>query len=120
MRELRTKADVDAALGGSGIIYKHSNRCPVSYDAYNEVARFALLHPEVAVHLVDVVADRPLSQYIAQVTGIVHQSPQLIVVEDGAVRWHGSHYSINALALERHVAESRMAGPARSDYDSPD
>jgi bacillithiol system protein YtxJ len=103
MRELRTVAEVDAALAASGVIYKHSTRCPVSFDAYDEVARFALAHPDVPVHIVDVVLQRDLSQHLSKVTGIVHQSPQVIVVDDGTVRWHGSHYAISALALERHV-----------------
>lgn len=104
MRELRTSEEVDAALAGSGVIFKHSNRCPVSYDAYNEVARFELMHPGVPVHLIDVVLFRSLARHVAEVTGIGHHSPQVIVVNDGIVRWHGSHYAINALVLERQVA----------------
>lgn len=104
MRELRTRAEVDAALAGSGVIFKHSSRCPVSSDAYDEVAAFGLAHPDVTVCLLDVIASRPLSQYLAGATGIVHQSPQAIVVEDGTVRWHGSHYAISALALARHAS----------------
>lgn len=103
MRELRTRDDVDAALTGSGVIYKHSTRCPVSFDAYDQVAQFGLAHPDVPVHIVDVVLQRDLSNHVAKVTGIVHQSPQAIVLHEGAVIWHGSHYAISLLALERHV-----------------
>jgi bacillithiol system protein YtxJ len=81
----------------------------VSYDAYNEVARFELMHPEVPVHLLDVVLFRSLARHVADVTGIGHHSPQVIVVKDGIVRWHGSHYAINALVLERHVTGIQSA-----------
>lgn len=103
MQELRTQDAVDAALAGSGVIFKHSTRCPVSSDAYDEVAAFGLAHPDVTVYLLDVIASRALSQYLAGATGIVHQSPQAIVVGHGTVRWHGSHYAISTLALERHA-----------------
>jgi len=103
MRALRTRAEVDAALAASGVIYKHSTRCPVSFDAYDEVARFALTHPDVPVHVVDVVLQRDLSQHIARVTGVIHQSPQVIVVQGGSVRWHASHYAITAAAMELHT-----------------
>lgn len=112
MRELRTKAEADAALGGSGVIYKHSTRCPVSTDAYSEVAAFALAHPSVTVHIVDVILARDVSQHIARATGILHQSPQVIVVEEGAVRWHGSHYTISTNALEEHVPCSPPSAPS--------
>lgn len=103
MHELRTKAEVDEALAGTGVLFKHSNRCPVSYDAYDQVARFTILRPEVVVHIVDVVRARELSRYISDTTGIFHQSPQVIVVRDGEVEWHGSHYSITARALEQYA-----------------
>ena len=109
MRELRTREEIDAALADSGVIFKHSNRCPVSYDAYNEVARFELMHPEVPVHLLDVVLFRSLARHVADVTGIGHHSPQVIVVKEGIIQWHGSHYAINALVLERHVAGTQSA-----------
>jgi bacillithiol system protein YtxJ len=104
MQELRTQEAVDAALAGSGVIFKHSSRCPVSSDAYDEVAAFEEAHPDVPVYVVDVIASRPVSQHLARVTGVLHQSPQALVVEDGTVRWHGSHYAINALALARHAS----------------
>lgn len=104
MRELRTRAEVDAALAATGVIYKHSTRCPVSYDAYDEVSRFELAHPDVPVHVIDVVLQRDLSRHVASATGVVHQSPQVIVVEGGSVRWHASHYAITTAALELHTA----------------
>ena len=68
------------------------------------MAQFELTHPDVPVHVVDVVLHRDLSHHIARITGITHQSPQVLVMDEGAVRWHGSHYAISALALEQHVS----------------
>lgn len=103
MQELRTRADAEEALAGTGVLFKHSTRCPVSYDAYDQVQRFALAHPDVTVWMVDVVAGRAVSRFIAGATGITHQSPQIIVLAGGEVRWHASHYGISSAAIVRHL-----------------
>lgn len=103
MRKLTSTAEVDEALGATGIIFKHSTRCPVSYDAHEQVERFAASRPDVTVWLVDVVASRPLAQRIAAATDVVHQSPQVLVLADGRLVWHASHYGISSAALQRHV-----------------
>ena len=103
MHELRTREETERALARTGVIFKHSTRCPVSYDVHDEVERFAAAHPEVVVWKVDVVASRPLSQQIAHATGVTHQSPQVLVIEDGRVVWHASHYAVTTAAIERHL-----------------
>jgi bacillithiol system protein YtxJ len=106
MTPLRSRDDVDRVLGltGTALLYKHSTRCPVSMDAYDEVQAFALSHPDVPVFIVDVVRERPVSQYVAEVTGIVHQSPQVLLLCDGSLGWSGSHYSITVRELEAELA----------------
>ncbi|MET0396962.1 MAG: bacillithiol system redox-active protein YtxJ [Longimicrobiaceae bacterium] len=100
MRELRTEDEVDAAFGEAvALVYKHSTRCPISLMAHQEVERFAEAHPEVPVYLVDVIFGRPLSLYLAQRTGIVHQSPQAILLRGGEPAWSASHMGITADAL---------------------
>ena len=101
MRELRTQDEADAAFGEEvALVYKHSTRCPISLMAHQEVERFAEAHPEVPVYLVDVIFGRPLSLYLAQRTGIVHQSPQAILLRGGEPAWSASHMGITADALE--------------------
>jgi bacillithiol system protein YtxJ len=58
------------------------------------------------VFLVDVVTHRPLSRALAQRIGVVHESPQAIVLRDGVATWHRSHYDIQADALARAVHHS--------------
>ncbi len=65
--------------------------------------RFLQVHPEVPVHLVDVIRQRPLSREIAAHLGIGHESPQVILIRDGAVGWHASHYDVTAETLAAHA-----------------
>lgn len=81
------------------LLLKHSTRCPISAAAEREFTRFAAEAAEGACRQVLVVEQRPLSQQIAQETGVVHQSPQVLLFKDGKVVWHATHYSITAEAM---------------------
>lgn len=78
-------------------LFKHSTTCPVSSAAYREVAAYVEGggdHP--SVYLVKVIESRPVSNAISSLTGVVHQSPQLILVDDEKAVWDASHYQISA------------------------
>jgi bacillithiol system protein YtxJ len=68
-------------------------------------------HPTVPVYLVDVIAQRLLSRDIAARLGIRHESPQAIVLRNGAAAWHASHYAVTAEALARIIHEDPMSNP---------
>lgn len=91
------------------LVFKHSTRCPVSSAAWREVAAFRMAHPEAVVLVVHVVEQRSLSNAVAARTGVRHESPQAILLENGRVAWHDSHEGITAEALERLLPVS----PAR-------
>lgn len=82
------------------VLFKHSTRCPVSAGARRELVAFSEQMPDVDCREVLVIEQRPLSQQIAQETGISHQSPQALLFKDGAVVWNASHYSITEKALK--------------------
>ena len=87
------------------LVFKHSTRCPVSTAAYREVVEFRRRHPAAAVYIVHVVEQRALSKAVADRTGVRHESPQAIVLADGAVTWSASHEGVTADALEAALSE---------------
>lgn len=104
MEELRTPQAADAALQEErALLYKHSDRCPLSALAYAEVRRFREAHSELPVYLVDVNAHRDVSRHVAERTGVVHHSPQAILLHHGRPGWHASHLQVTAEALERQL-----------------
>lgn len=110
MRKIVTEADVVSALAEPlAIVYKHSPICPTSGIAYEEMRSLRRLHQDVPVYLVDVVHSRPLSRYIAERVGIVHASPQAIILRSGVPAWHGSHCDLRAEAIARRL-EALKAG----------
>ena len=109
---LSSLTQLDQLLASSGTrpfyLFKHSETCGMSLQAYEEV-REALDGPafDTPVYVVSVQASRPVSQAIAARLRVVHQSPQVLLVQDGTVRWHTSHMAITARtlrdAVERHT-----------------
>jgi bacillithiol system protein YtxJ len=78
-------------------IFKHSRSCGTSAQAHEELEAFLLNDGcDADVHLVDVLMNRQLSQAIAARFHVRHESPQLLVVRNGQVRWHGSHFRVTA------------------------
>lgn len=83
------------------VIYKHSTRCATSFFALKNVQSLSEEGRRQAdFYMVDVIGERNVSSQIAEDLGVRHESPQLIILKDGEVSWHGSHHRVNVEALE--------------------
>ena len=86
------------------LIYKHSAICPLSQWAYQEITKLEQEWP-YPVYQVVVQEARPLSDTIAQRTGIRHESPQVIVLYQGQPIFHTSHGKIRADYLKKKLQQ---------------
>ncbi len=88
------------------LLFKHSTSCPVSAEAYQEFRSFVEKHTSDPYEygLVKVIESRPVSNKIAEELDVKHQSPQLIVIKDNAVRWHDSHWRITEAKIAEVVS----------------
>ncbi|MFL6449616.1 MAG: bacillithiol system redox-active protein YtxJ [Bryobacteraceae bacterium] len=86
------------------ILFKHSPTCPVSWMAHREVLQYRSAQPDVPIYLISVRRRRDVSRYIAEQTGIQHESPQIIALRRGEVIGAGSHDDITAETLAAFVA----------------
>jgi bacillithiol system protein YtxJ len=98
--EIQTNHEFDELYNSSEQtwVFKYSPICPISTSVQHEFTEWAQKNG-VAVALVHVIRNRELARYIADITGIRHESPQLLVVGQGKVWWQGSHYAINSSSL---------------------
>ena len=104
MKQLKDPGQVDALLEESiAILFKHSTRCNISEAAYQEVSSFEASHPQVPVYLIDVVEDRAAAQYVAEQVSVPHQSPQVILLQEGRAVGHASHFDLAGEALQEQV-----------------
>ena len=83
------------------VIFKHSTTCPISAAAYDEMEQVA-----GEVVLVEVQRARELSREIEKQTGVRHESPQVLVLENGKVVWNASHFKVKAQAVEEALKRS--------------
>lgn len=99
-KEITTNEEWEKALASSAdkpvVVLKHSTRCPVSTNALNEYDAYLDGTPkeDVDYYLVKVIESRPVSNQIAEDTGIQHASPQVICVKNREPYWNTSHWSI--------------------------
>lgn len=85
-------------------IFKHSLTCPISGTAWAEFRRFVADQPAdngAVFALIEIQFARPVSNAVAERTGVRHQSPQAILLRAGRVSWHASHYDIDVSSLSR-------------------
>ncbi len=110
MRDLITEADAEALIAGAqpAWLFKHSRTCPVSQAAFDRVLAWLAAHPGERAGMLVVQDQRPLSNWVAQRLGRVHQSPQLFLVAGGKVLWDASHWSITGEAMD--AARGRHPG----------
>lgn len=89
--------DVLSTPGTAFFLFKHSTRCSISTMAKTRFER-EWEAPEMPFQLLylDLLNYRSISDKIESLTGVTHQSPQLIVWKDGKVAYHSSHSAIHA------------------------
>ena len=120
MHQVTTREEADALFEAElAILYKHSSRCPVSSEALREVRRFQAHGGHVDLYVVDVIADRAVSQYLAARSGVVHHSPQVLILRRGVCTWHASHHRITATELTRQAAPAPESQHPHSSGDRP-
>lgn len=85
------------------VLFKHSTRCSISSMALN---RFELnMDPEKATCVyLDLLSYRPLSDEIAQMTHVEHQSPQAILINHREAVYSATHTAIDASEIMKHIA----------------
>lgn len=85
------------------LIFKHSTRCSVSRMVLKQFENEFSMHEKITPYFLDLVAHRAVSTEIAHRFGVLHQSPQLIVIKDGKAVYNESHGSITASQLEQFI-----------------
>jgi len=71
------------------IIFKHSTRCNISDDAFQE-----LYKSDFSIHYLDLLKYREVSDAIATKYQISHKSPQILIIKDGVCVYNESHWKI--------------------------
>ncbi|MGV3541002.1 MAG: bacillithiol system redox-active protein YtxJ [Rufibacter sp.] len=85
------------------VIFKHSTTCSISATAKSRLER---QWPDAGLegvkpYYLDLLRYRPVSNEIADVFSVRHESPQLLLIKDGECQYHGSHLGINLQEIKK-------------------
>jgi len=76
------------------VIFKHSTRCSISSVALQRLQK-TNQPSDIDFYFLDLIAYRGLSNRIAEVFNVHHESPQVLVIKDGTCAYDESHLSIS-------------------------
>lgn len=94
---------INASTESPIVIFKHSTRCHVSRMVLKDFENEFDSQDIVIPYFLDLLEHRDVSNEIANRFGVVHQSPQLIVIKDGKAVYNASHSDIDAIHLRQFV-----------------
>lgn len=100
MKEMTSRQDADAAFAeDSALVFKYSTHCPISANARREMDSLLSGGEPAPVYQVDVNAQRDVSDYVAERTGVDHESPQVILLRRGRPEWDADRFEVTAGAI---------------------
>jgi len=76
------------------LIFKHSTTCSISAMAYHRLQRGTKTF-NFKVYYLDLRAHREVSNFIASTFDVIHESPQVLLIDKGKAVYHRSHSEIN-------------------------
>ena len=94
---------IDLSTEKPVLIFKHSTRCSISRMVLKQFENEFDLQDKVIPYFLDLLEYRNVSNEIASRFGVMHQSPQIILVKDGKAVYNASHESIEISKLAQFV-----------------
>lgn len=87
------------------VIFKHSTRCSISSAALSRLERSWKKEEmeDVDMYYLDLLKYRPISSKIAEEFNVKHESPQLLIINNGKCTYHVSHMGISYNDLKQKV-----------------
>ncbi len=86
------------------LFFKHSTRCSISSMALSRFEQNAESLSEICdLYFLDLLEFRQLSNKLEEISNVMHQSPQVIVVKNKEVIYTETHSSIDAKEIERQL-----------------
>ncbi len=85
------------------VIFKHSIRCSISSVAKNRLEK-SMAPENVDFYYLDLINHRAVSNAIADIFDVYHESPQILLIRNGRCVYDESHLSISMDELAEHAA----------------
>jgi bacillithiol system protein YtxJ len=107
-KNLETVKQLDEIIGESHqhpvLIFKHSTRCSISSMAKNRLDRHEV-PTNSSFYYLDLIAHRDISNKVAEVFQVKHESPQVLLIKNGACEYEESHNGITFEEIEEQLLQ---------------
>lgn len=98
---------------GYCILFKHSIRCSISLMAKRKFEfDWDILPEDTSVYFLDLIKNRNISNAIAELFDVHHESPQLLLIKNGECIYESSHGEISAEEAAEQMAENSKTSTA--------
>src|SRR5690606_5168125 len=84
------------------VIYKHSTRCSISSVVRSRLEKLTA-SGNVDFYYLDLIRNRNISDKIAMVFKVRHESPQILLIKNGECVYDESHMSITAQRILENI-----------------
>lgn len=104
--QLNTLSQLDEFIQSNDtiVIFKHSTRCPVSSMAKRSLEFDKDLIPEGAkFYYLDLIAHRDISNKIAEMWNVRHESPQILIIKGNKCLYNASHSDIEMQDIIKYI-----------------
>ena len=106
--QLKSQEDLDFYVQKSHeqkvLILKHSTRCSISFMAKGRLEDQWEDTLDVVPVYLDLISYRDVSNEIADRFNVIHQSPQVILLDKGEAVYSASHNEISVSAIKKQLA----------------
>ncbi len=86
------------------LIFKHSTRCGISRMVLKNFEKeYNLQDSEIELYFLDLIEYRSISNEIAMKFNVMHQSPQVLVIQNEGIIYHDSHHQISVEAIKKAI-----------------
>lgn len=83
------------------IIFKHSTTCSISAMAYHRLQRKSM---DAKFYYLDLRAHRDVSNQIASIFDVIHESPQVLIIDKGVAVYNRTHSDISTSDIQDFLA----------------
>lgn len=86
------------------LIFKHSTRCSISSMVKDRLERQWKNHLDnFPIYYLDLIKFRNISNLLAEKFSVIHESPQLLIIENGECSFNWSHSEITVSVIESNL-----------------
>lgn len=97
-------SDVNKPRLNGVLLFKHSTRCIISKMALRELEKdWHYDNDEVEVYMIDVLNNRQISNQIADIYSVRHESPQILFLKGDSCLGNASHGDVSIQTVDRWI-----------------